>query len=828
MENQKMSIDQAIKHALDEQAVLFVGSGFSYGSKNMNGAQPKMGDALATFFASQCGIAIDKKYSLEIISEFYKNKFSARDMISLLESEYTITSVSDDHVEVLSVPWIRVYTTNYDHVVEIASEKNGRKLVSITSEDTLKGIDPSNVCVHINGDIDRLTTAGLDSSFRLTDRSYSSAELNGKESYELFKKDLQYAKAVIIIGYSAQYDIDIKRLLSAVSNKVVFINGPSADEVEQSLVSDYGSLFSIGIGGLASQIKTMKEHYIRSPFHNYVSFQHVCVHSNGIDLSPMTYSDLIDLFSLGTVTEKCFSCNSSTNEYNYLVQRNKTDIILDRNRRKQLTVVVSSMGNGKSVFLSMLKRTMFHAGYQVFKYLSDSGNLDNEIRWICDLHEDTIVIIDNYERCLNVIQRFGQLRDVRRNLWFIVSSRTQVHNKTKHTLRRYLNVQPTEILTVYLDEIDKYERITLAEILCREGLLTPDMNLPTVEQIQGYIETTCHNYFSELLLNMFHANNMINKMNDLFIKSKKALPNELQEIGIFILLLDYMNLSISSFDMLDIFGIDVSELSTSEYTWIDELLDVSNSGEYKARSSVIAKEFLMSAIGLQSAVNVLVKVAQAADCRHKGNSSFEQLLKNIVSHSHFIPFRKDEQAAAIIMDFYERVRHLSFYNQDSLFWTQYAAACIDGKSWDPAKHCIETALTLAKSKPNFLPYQTETVYGRYTVERLQEQIGMGKATDDQIVQELTNCQQRLAQLTDIPENNPSYTIQVYNNFKIIWDMSSSMYSKTNLQRLLNIFVAARSHATRFQTPDGNDQNFIGRCKESLTVAITDMQTQLRN
>lgn len=53
----------------------------------------------------------------------------------------------------------------------------------------------SNLCIHINGDIKRLTQEKLNSEFKLTNVSYLTEDFNKSEWLTLFRSDLQTAKS---------------------------------------------------------------------------------------------------------------------------------------------------------------------------------------------------------------------------------------------------------------------------------------------------------------------------------------------------------------------------------------------------------------------------------------------------------------------------------------------------------------------------------------------------------------------------------------------------------------------------------------------------------
>ena len=120
------SLSKAIEYALDGLAILFTGSGFSYGCTNNLPApdsQFPLGNGLRDLLARD--LKITTTSDLKTVSQFYIQKLGAEKLVSRLMEVFTLKEATDDQKEIMSIPWKRVYTTNYDRVAEIMAEKNG-------------------------------------------------------------------------------------------------------------------------------------------------------------------------------------------------------------------------------------------------------------------------------------------------------------------------------------------------------------------------------------------------------------------------------------------------------------------------------------------------------------------------------------------------------------------------------------------------------------------------------------------------------------------------------------------------------------------------------
>ncbi|MBC3905941.1 SIR2 family protein [Undibacterium umbellatum] len=263
-----MNILDAIKHAIDGNAVLFLGSGFSYGAKNLLNSSPKTGREFASDLYKLAEVP-SKDENLMIASQIYYRKFGAAALSTLCRETFTIKQAAPHHITIASLKWQRIYTTNYDDLAERSSIENGKSLTPVTLEDSPERyLSSSKVCVHINGFINRLTTSDLTSHFKLTLASYFSDHFSGSLWRRIFDQDLSSARAVIFVGYS-MYDLDIQRFVYAadIKDKTVFICSPTLQENDSDsfILPEFGTLFPIGVQKFADEITEILGKYKPSP-----------------------------------------------------------------------------------------------------------------------------------------------------------------------------------------------------------------------------------------------------------------------------------------------------------------------------------------------------------------------------------------------------------------------------------------------------------------------------------------------------------------------------------------------------------------------------------
>jgi len=111
----------ALDRAYGGYPILFVGSGFSANACNEEGELLPTGGKLSSLLKGCTGLSTD--YPLDIISREYVEKFGEHKLLALLRERLTAKSVSEGQKTVLSLPWRRIYTTNYDNVLEICAKE---------------------------------------------------------------------------------------------------------------------------------------------------------------------------------------------------------------------------------------------------------------------------------------------------------------------------------------------------------------------------------------------------------------------------------------------------------------------------------------------------------------------------------------------------------------------------------------------------------------------------------------------------------------------------------------------------------------------------------
>ena len=227
-----MRLEESIMHAIDGNAVLFLGAGFNSGAINFNDERFPLGNELCQRIIEDGNIDVSEdsekdKEDLQYISERYLENNTKTDLINFLKKQFTCKKLSDAQKIISSINWKRIYTTNYDDTIEYASKIGEVQRDSIDPKKNYADVlRKKGAIIHINGYIGNVTEDDLDDTFKLLDRSYQRRTIPDSDIALTLSNDIKNAQCFIFIGYSLDYDLELQQIFvegGMTKNKSVFI-----------------------------------------------------------------------------------------------------------------------------------------------------------------------------------------------------------------------------------------------------------------------------------------------------------------------------------------------------------------------------------------------------------------------------------------------------------------------------------------------------------------------------------------------------------------------------------------------------------------------------
>lgn len=796
-----MVLADAIRAALEGKAILFAGSGFSHGAKNWKGDMLPMGTGLRDGLAKECGIE-HSNANLSAVSDYYLSVdgHSPDSLITYLKEIFTLGDMTDAHREIMSLNWKRVYTTNYDLVIEESAKANGQIIKSITLDAPFDLHSGERICVHINGSISNLTRSTLKSSFKLTDQSYDAETLAGKPWFDFMDRDFTSAKAIIIVGFSMQNDIDIRRIIARpqICSKVVFISGPNPDPIDMSVLKQYAPVETIGIEGFAEKISSEKKVFIPSVSKSYDYSSFVHEHMTPLEKCKTKFDDLTGFYYLGNISPAILQKNWN-GEYENLVLRNAVDTFMRERFRYKVFLAISNIGNGKALLCNLLRNELRETDVDVFTFYRESVDLNDEIEFICNEYSkrQIVVIIDDYYKHLNILRSFSDFSDLSR-VTFMLTSRLSKLSTNYRKLIQILHINEADVKPLRLNDLTQNEINQLANVLWNRQMLNDTLPSGAVQEVADFIREDCKSSIGNVVIKLFDSSYIKNQLIALYEKAVQNDSPALRELAVASLASEVMNLHLSSDEIIDLLGVDFVKLSLTESELICELFDA-ESDEIKVRSSIVARKILQDVIPIDTLLPVLKKILLAANKRYNSEPTYAETMKAIVSHTNFKFWIRKAENVKSIKEFYDDLRTISFFSsKNPFYWEQFASVCIDAKDFPTAHQCLNNAFEEANRIQNFVPFQVETVYARYLLANLSYQLSISDIASENIVQILMDADRRLFKYYNHPEDDHYHVFQLFNSIIEIFFNNLNQLSSRDTSMFLEKMVQGRRRLTQYQ------------------------------
>lgn len=718
-----MELQESIIHALDGNAVLFLGSGFSIGAIKENGSMFMTAKPLAHKLLEECGLPKEELVDdLGQASEVFVSMRSEYELVDYMRSEYTAVDVSPAQEIIGSVKWQRIYTTNYDNVIELASLKNKRALQPVILSQRLSDYkDKSNVCIHLNGRVEGLTIDKLGSEFKLTGRSYMDNEFRNSDWLSLFKSDLLTASTVIFIGYSMQYDLDIRRLvysLPEVVDKTCLVMYEKEPQVSQILAQTYGTTYPIGTDEFARMIVEARKTYVPSAKKLSVN---LCFNKvEPVQTAPkLLDKDVFELFTQGSYDiEKLFFTAQSPIDYIYGIRRTKTDRVLQDIKDGQKSILVhSDLGNGKTIFIETLSVLLAQQGYDVFRFYRNWASLDSEIERICQSHDKTVFVFEDYSGCFNSLKILALHRT---DQIVIVSERSYVNEANYDDLSNILG----EFENVDLNRLDSDETAQLIRIFDNYGLWSY-LSAKSRNQKEDFINNKCSGNLRNVVLELLKSPDILGRFKKVFESAHKR--KGFYDAIVFILLVHVMHLNIGLDDLAD--ALDVEALNSPKFKKDPAVLELVNfeAGRIRPKSSLVSQTLIHELFSTTTVIDVLINTA-----KHLNENSTEkvarQMMRRLTTFTNLQQVLDDKDASFKydLLRYYESLKVLPLCKNNPYFWLQYAIVKLSEHDYGMAKQFFEAAYSFAGAINNFDTYQIDNHYARFVLEN--ERINGSQAT----------------------------------------------------------------------------------------------------
>ncbi len=707
-----MDLDEAIHCALSGRAILFTGAGFSHGAINLRDEPFKKSPELAEHFAKLAGLP--PSVGLEDAAEEFIVTHGPDALMKELHGEFKAKKISSAHLEVGKVPWKRIYTTNYDDIIETAYTTNGRVLTSVTLSDRIRSAPKESLCVHLNGYVGRLSRETVTSEIKLTDTSYLTASVAESHWAVLFRQDLVSAEAIFFVGYS-MWDLDLRRIVfetENLTNKCFFILGPAPDLGIERRAARFGTALKLGIGQFGDLLQEAAKAFEPPDESGPIPY---CIQKYDVLPSSDKISDkfIFELLLLGNLRSD-FVGKSLHGEDRYCMIRKSVDNSMQQIDSGRSTIVIhSGLGNGKTVALETLKRMSAEKGYVVYTVYRRSESLFDELEQAFASPSKKVFVIDNYPDWQDVLEFFGTHPSPKTSL--VLSARTSAHDVLFERAADLL--KDADVCEIEIDYLTPDELEWVIEYFDEYGLWGDMASWSRYRKLE-YLTKVCGAEWHAILIKLLESPQIRSRLQGIFEKLRGQ--SLYAEVIVSILVLTVMSANPSPNMLIDLCGQSVLETAFRRDPAIRELIEFGRD-EIRMKSSVTGEFMLQRIVDPNLTVKVLVSLAKAADKAAHASKHYFGLLKSLMRFNTLQSLLPEKDRRRATLTYYESIKGLDHAKMQPLFWLQYAiASLIDAErteEFERAEKYFKTAYSLAEARDQWDSVQIDNHYARFLLKR---------------------------------------------------------------------------------------------------------------
>lgn len=715
----KVNTKEIIESALTGNAILFLGAGFSVGAINVKGSKFFIGKELCETLIEEGNIDVEgeEERDLEdlgyISRRYLESNNTKRDLIGLLKNNYSCKTVSDEHMTIAKIPWKKIYTTNYDDVMEVSSRTvNILREPVVASEKIGEVYNLQNAIVHINGYIGKLSELTLDSTFKLTEQSYRNRTIPDSDWAMLLHNDIKNAKSVVFIGYSLGYDLELQQIFASnksLKDKCVFVTY-NPNKRTLSTMEEFGNVYAQGLKKFGEVINEIELGFCVDE----VEYKLNCLSKveKPIEFATsIVTDDIIKLFINGMIKDEILY---SAQEDKYLVERAYIKKIVEFiSSDGKVVILHSDLANGKSIIMRQLELVLENRG-SVYYLENINSMIGDDLSYIASQKGIHYIFCENYNQLLDS-EEWQLIRKYRySNIKYIFTARSYINDNFYNRVYTDLDLDYDtmamyDINCLTEDEVNKFvQYLSDYNIWGEQAALS-------ISQKKKYISKNCKSEIRNILLQIYKSENVINKVNEIV---KIICDNNLgRDILLTSFICDIISVDICLDDIEMILDKRINSIFFEECKEMKELVLISNN-KVKIKSSSVATHIITN--------NDFNNYILALSCQminklsnHSYNARYNNILKLLISFSNLrlIFNRKDLDIKNKYISFYENARKTQFYEKNQFFWIQYAIAVMDVKDYDSAEIFLKNASSYSQDKYSEDSYQIESLKARLILEK---------------------------------------------------------------------------------------------------------------
>lgn len=467
-----------------------------------------------------------------------------------------------------------------------------------------------------------------------------------------------------------------------------------------------------------------KNRYIKKEYINDL----ICFkHNNRINYyKQATSTDIYNFFVFGELVDNIFF--KEDGKYVSLVYRTKIKEVINAiNNGYRLIFLHSNLGNGKTIFLQILKQRLYSRDFHVYDFIDEkNGRVQSEIEKIVQNKGKKIIIIENYFNYLNIIKYFSLYNCS--DITFVLTARTMIYDTKIPDVNSFFESEAGLSVCIDINSLNHNELLQLYQIIEQNQLWGNYSSKTKKEKIKLLSDKKHGNKeLQTILLDIINSTDIKKRVTSIIKKIKEKSGVYYDNI-VMNLLSQVMSLGLNVNDINSIVGVNC--LTDTQYLKneaIREIISVDNNGVLtnKIKTSVLAREILRQIDDDKEIIYALEKIADYAN-RYSETTKYDGILQTIVSFSHVRTFLNNKNDSIhFVIDYYDTLKGISYYTDNSFFWLQYSIACLHYKEFGLSQKYVETAYGKFRKSDYNIPFQCDNQQAKIYLELIKQ----GKSED---------------------------------------------------------------------------------------------------
>ena len=486
--------------------MLITGTGFSWGAATKDQKGIPSVDSLKTLllYASSIPKGQREAFTLATAIEAYRDKFKDEaKLASFLRAQLWAETVAPHHEQLVSLPWYRAYTTNYDNVFEVAARNAGIEFEVFDQSGFVKEKKESLAqVIHLHGYIASTNPTDNAGRFIAGVAAYAQPQLYESDWFRQLVVDIDSAPAIFVVGNSVS-DNHIARILARkpeYSSKLYFIVETAPPLALSLQLKSFGNVCRIGVDGFAKLCGTIdlgRGLKIDPPL-SVVRLQFLLPPRNPVaaDLDELLLKGRLDISLLHQKLHKPSSVSYFVPRFD---RKQLASLLPTKQERQRFIFVHSNIGNGKSIMVNEMASQLSQQAISVFWLHPEKGDVAAGISYLSKQVGTIAVVVEDVFQYENLLQTLINLN--RSDAIFVLTSRTSSFEVRKAKAQKLLNGKLFEIDANHLNAAQLADMATYLE---QYGYWKDRAKLSDGQKLD-YLRRRCHGEIRGILLSLLDS-----------------------------------------------------------------------------------------------------------------------------------------------------------------------------------------------------------------------------------------------------------------------------------------------------------------------------------